>query len=345
MVVGGKGGAGSFEDLTKQYWDTWNAASNGFQTGSGADAFSLPEGIQQWARLMSVDAPADLAAVLQRFGEQGGNWYSQMHQVAERFAGKDTSAAEVASAWREAISGREDEMLRWLLEAGKAGVAFTGNPALLEMLKAFGSSQGQSPSWLEMPMFGPAREHQTRWQALLKAQRDHQQQVESYLQQLRGVLEDAFTLFETRLAEHESSDNQLGSARALFDLWIEVAEEAYAKVALSDHFQQVYGELANAHMRLRAAAQAEVEQACQAVGLPTRAEMDTAHRKIAELERMLRKLMRAHEQASSVPPPEARNASSAKKRAPVKKTSSATGNKPASAATPPRPRKPRAPSP
>jgi len=76
----------------------------------------------------------------------------------------------------------------------------------------------------------------------------------------------------------------------MFDLWIEVAEEAYAKVAMSEPFQQVYAALGNAQMRLRAGLQREVEQMSERIGLPTRSEMDAAHRRIAELERSLRRL-------------------------------------------------------
>jgi len=97
-------------------------------------------------------------------------------------------------------------------------------------------------------------------------------------------------LFEQRLAEHEQPGSQLTSARAMFDLWIEVAEEAYAKVAMSEPFQQVYASLGNAQMRLRAGLQREVEQMSERIGLPTRSEMDAAHRRIAELERSLRRL-------------------------------------------------------
>ncbi|MNC52985.1 Poly(R)-hydroxyalkanoic acid synthase subunit [compost metagenome] len=76
----------------------------------------------------------------------------------------------------------------------------------------------------------------------------------------------------------------------MFDLWIEVAEEAYAKVAMSEPFQQVYASLGNAQMRLRAGLQREVEQMSERIGLPTRSEMDAAHRRIAELERSLRRV-------------------------------------------------------
>src|SRR5690606_10541072 len=52
----------------------------------------------------------------------------------------------------------------------------------------------------------------------------------------------------------------------------------------------VYGALVNAQMRLRSGIQKEVELACTQLGMPTRSEMDAAHRKVAELERALRRL-------------------------------------------------------
>ncbi len=150
--------------------------------------------------------------------------------------------------------------------------------------------QLQAGPWLQSPAFGPGREHQARWQALLRAQEEYQQHSRAYVDLIKRALDEAFALFEQRLAEHEQPGSQLTSARAMFDLWIEVAEEAYAKVAMSEPFQQVYASLGNAQMRLRAGLQREVEQMSERIGLPTRSEMDAAHRRIAELERSLRRL-------------------------------------------------------
>lgn len=83
------------------------------------------------------------------------------------------------------------------------------------------------------------------------------------------------------------------SARALFDLWIDAAEEAYAEAALSPDFRTAYGALVNAQMLVRAGVQREVELIGGLVGLPGRTEMDAAHRRLAEVERELRRLRAA----------------------------------------------------
>ena len=92
------------------------------------------------------------------------------------------------------------------------------------------------------------------------------------------------------------------SARALFDLWIDAAEEAYAEIALSPECREVYGTLVDAQMRVRAGVQQQVEQAAAQLGMPTRTEVDAAHRKIAELERQMRRLRDAVAAASAGAP-------------------------------------------
>src|SRR5690606_22221281 len=102
--------------------------------------------------------------------------------------------------------------------------------------------------------------------------------------------QEAYAIFESRLAGHEEPGRQVQSARALFDVWIDAAEEAYARVALSSEFRDAYGRMVNAQMRLRGCVQRAVEDACAQVGMPTRSELDGAHRKLAQLEREVRKL-------------------------------------------------------
>src|SRR5690606_32979112 len=77
-------------------------------------------------------------------------------------------------------------------------------------------------------------------------------------------------------------------ARALFDLWVDAAEDAYAKIALSREFQEAYGKLVDAQMRVRRGVQRAVEQASAVFGMPTRTELAGAHRRIVALQRQLR---------------------------------------------------------
>ncbi len=280
-----------FEAGMRRYWEALSQTLQGQADGAGGD-FPWRESIATWTRLVSTDAPAEVQDLGARFQHQAGDWFSLMQQVAGRFAGRDSSAGEVADAWREAVKGQGEGMLRWMLGAARGGNALNDQPWMRDFARTVQAGFG-SDEWLQAPAFGPAREHQARWQALLKMQRDYQARADAYVETIRSVLDDAFKRFEAKLAEHELPGAQLTSARAMFDLWIDAAEEAYAKVALSEEFQRIYADLANAHMRLRAASQHELERACETMGLPTRTEMDAAHKRITELERQVRRLLAA----------------------------------------------------
>lgn len=284
-------GSSDFETLARQYFGAWGDALRHAST-PGAPAGDDPGSWQRlfdwWGQLLPEQGQGAPEDAVRRFREQAGSWYGTMQEVAARFAGRDASSADVAQAWREAVQGQGDGMLQWMLQGARGSThAGAAVPEFAAWLQQF---QLQAGPWLQSPAFGPGREHQARWQALLRAQEEYQQHSRAYVDQIKQALDEAFALFEQRLAEHEQPGSQLTSARAMFDLWIEVAEEAYAKVAMSEPFQQVYAALGNAQMRLRAGLQREVEQMSERIGLPTRSEMDAAHRRIAELERSLRRL-------------------------------------------------------
>lgn len=344
MSTAGSGhDAGDFEALARQYFSAWgDALRHAAAPGSGGPA--APGGWQQaidgWAQLMSSPGNRQSEDAVHRFREQAGGWYGTMQQVAAQFAGQDASSADIAQAWRNAVEGQGDGLLKWMLQ-GARGHTQPGGPDLLALLERLQQDLGP---WLQSPAFGPGREHQARWQALLRAQQEFQGHASDYVDQIKKALDDAFALFEQRLAEHEQPGNQLTSARAMFDLWIEAAEDAYAKVAMSEPFQKVYASLGNAQMRLRSAAQQEVERLCEAFGLPTRTEMDAAHRRITELERLVRRMA-----AKAGPEPTATDAptkaaktgkpNAAEPKAAKPKATKAVKPEPAKPATKPRARK------
>ena len=286
------GGQGAdLEALARQYWGAWGEA---LRAASGQPA--VPAGMQGWHDV--VDWWSKLAHggrteandLVERFNAQARNWFGQMQQVAAQHAGQDASAAQIADAWKKALGAAGEnpfpEIFRTMRGHGQQGLEQwieDASPYLDAMRR-------EGMSWLSLPAFGLNREHQERLQALARAHVDYQDKTSAYNALMMKAGQHAFELFEAKLAEREEPGRQLGSARALFDLWIDAAEEAYARIALSPEFRSAYGALVNAQMRLRSGVQHEVERACGLFGMPTRSEIDASHRKVAELERQLRRL-------------------------------------------------------
>ena len=287
----GSGNTGDFEAMARQYWSAWGQAMR--QGGLGAAPPAQPanqwqQAVDWWSQLMPGGRSQANDAVA-RFNQQASQWFGQMQQVAAQFAGQDSSAGEVSQAWRRAMGANGDNPFPDMFKAMR-GQGAHGLDEWLEQVKPYLEGfQQQGQRWQQMPAFGQYREHQERWQALQLAQQEYQQQTEVFNALMMKCAQRAFEVFEDKLIAHEEPGRQIASARALFDLWIDSAEQAYAGIALSAEFREVYGALTNAQMRLRAAIQLEVEHMTGLFGMPTRTEIDSAHRKIADLERALRR--------------------------------------------------------
>lgn len=313
MPGAGAGDAG-FDAISRQYWNAWGEAMRAAGGQGAPQASPFPGGTQGWHD--AIDWWSKLAhggreeanTAVERFNTQARQWFGQMQQVAARFAGQDANAADITREWKRALGAAGEnpfpEMFRAMRGHGQQGLDQWIEDAS-PYLEAW---RREGMSLLGLPAFGFAREHQERLQALARAQVEYQQKSSAYNALMLKATQRAYEVFEGKLAEREEPGRQLTSARALFDLWIDAAEEAYAEIALSPEFRGVYGELVNAQMRLRAGVQREVEQATAMFGMPTRTEIDGAHRRIAELERELRRLRDAGKAASKPPTPRAKPA-------------------------------------
>jgi class III poly(R)-hydroxyalkanoic acid synthase PhaE subunit len=302
------GGAGDFEGLSRQYWSAWGEAMR--QAGVSAGVIPPPrshwqQAVDWWSQLLP-GGPSPANGAVERFNQQARDWYGQMQQVAAQFAGQDSSPADITQAWRDAIgasalpgsgSNAFVDMFKRMRSPGASGME-----EWLEQVQPYLQGlQQQGQHWQHMPAFGQYREHQERWQALQLALQEYQRCNNDHNQLMARCMQQAFEVFEAKLASHEEPGRQIASARALFDLWIDAAEEAYAQAALSEEFRHATGALTNAQMRLRAAIQLEVEHMTGLLGMPTRTEIDSAHRKIADLERALRRAGAASRQPRPAP--------------------------------------------
>ena len=317
--------------------------------GFGAPSFAQPawpgampnmggwqDALTQWNRFAQAmgtqtqpDLNATLDATLGRFQQQAGDWYGRMQQLAGELGGQAASAGDIAQRWKELLEQNGEgawlEMFRSMQSPQMHGFD-QWHESVQPMLAGW---RNEARGWLGMPAFGVGREHQERLQKMMQAQLDYQDTLAAHNAMLSKSAQQAYGNFEKKLAEHESPGLEITSARALFDLWIDAAEDAFADMALSDGYREAYGAMVNAQMRLRQDVQREIEQATGQLGMPTRTEIEAAHRKIAELERIVRRMVRGE----SPQPPRAASETSPKRtsarKANAKPASGPTGKRPA----------------
>jgi class III poly(R)-hydroxyalkanoic acid synthase PhaE subunit len=279
--------AADFEQLARRYWSSWSQFAG--QPGAVPEVPGWKDGLAWWSQLAG-QGRGDVEAALERMNAQAGHWFGSMQQLAAGFAGREAGAADITRAWRDALGAGGGNPLSEMFKRMGGADARGVEDWMAQAAPFLAGLRGEAGALLNLPAFGLAREHQERLQQLAQAQLAYQERTNDYQGQLARAAKLAFERFEGKLAEHSEPGRQIESARALFDLWIDAAEEAWAEVALSPEYREVYGHFVNAQMRLRAGLQREIELAAGLFGLPTRSEINASHRKLAALERELRAL-------------------------------------------------------
>ncbi|HLZ99557.1 MAG TPA: poly(R)-hydroxyalkanoic acid synthase subunit PhaE [Steroidobacteraceae bacterium] len=152
---------------------------------------------------------------------------------------------------------------------------------------------GAPPPMQDLPAFGATREQQLRWQRCAETgwrAGDAQRRLQLLWS---DALRDAAIAFAARiepsyLRAAKATAPDMEALRALYDSWIDCAEEAYGRIAHSDSFSSALADFINASSAFRKESQAGVELWAKAFDLPTRSEVNTLMRRVNSLEERLR---------------------------------------------------------
>lgn len=136
--------------------------------------------------------------------------------------------------------------------------------------------------------FGHTREQQLQQQALAAAMVEYLDTSARYQALIQRANADGVARMQERLASRAGEGQPVESLKALYDLWVDAAEDAYADAALSDEFREVFGAMSNAQTRLRQLQQQQTEQWCRELGMPTRGEVASLGQRLQEVRRELR---------------------------------------------------------
>jgi hypothetical protein len=235
---------------------------------------------RQWQAFAALLSSANPAPQARSFGD-GGFGFAPFVDAAERFTvaartlleGAGNAAAGAADEPARTFSNflREqfaDFQMPWSAGPGGAGV----HAAPME----------------QSPAFGPSREHQQRWQRTAEAWR-RIDEARRRLQRLwSDALSEAATAFTARLGPAHAAALNPEAVRKLYDVWIECAEEAYARAAHGEAFCAALSEFVNASSQWRREVQASIEQSAKLLDLPTRSEINTLTRRLRSVEEQLR---------------------------------------------------------
>jgi class III poly(R)-hydroxyalkanoic acid synthase PhaE subunit len=146
------------------------------------------------------------------------------------------------------------------------------------------SAPGRSmPSAAEAPALGPSREQQERWQRVAAAWQ-RLQEAQRRLQRIwSDALSEAARAFVSRLGAVPTPLTP-EATHALYDAWVDCAEEAYARMAHGESFGTAIADSVKAASEWRDESAASIEPWAKWLDWPTRSEINSLAKRVRALE-------------------------------------------------------------
>jgi polyhydroxyalkanoate synthase subunit PhaE len=281
-----------WQAMQQQYWNAWTDATR--QATVQAPPANTPwhEGLEQWSRMFAGSGQQNETA--DRLMSSVKNYVALMQSMVAAASGKNVDDGPL-QAWTTALRdgfnmpGMDAALLNNPMAAVLKGISGQGAQGFEQLSQSFAPFLAQAKqegmSWLQAPAFGYAREHQEHYQKMLTAFAEYQEALKAHNALMLQSSQRSFAIFEDKLAERAEPGRQIDSMRGLYDLWVDAAEQAYAETALTDEFRKVYGDVVNAQTRVRSQVQQEVERIGTDLGMPTRTELNSVHKRLHEMRR------------------------------------------------------------
>ena len=239
-----------WQTLSRRYWNTWQDMTRE-AGGERRDAGATPwhEGFEQWARMFGHSGAQSETIERVLASAKGFTQFAQS-MIAAATASGAGSTPDWSEALRKGFSMPQgaanpfdNPMARALRE-----ISGQGTKSFEQMMAGLAphlDPMREAKSWLGVPAFGFLREHQEHYQKMAVDLIEYQEQTNRYNALIFAASRRGFELFASKIAAREEPGRQIDSLRALYDLWVDAAEEAYAEIALSPEFREVYGALVN----------------------------------------------------------------------------------------------------
>jgi class III poly(R)-hydroxyalkanoic acid synthase PhaE subunit len=296
-----------WQAMSRQYWSAWQDLSREAGMPGARDPASVPwhEGFEQWSRMFGANPTGSQSETVERVLASAKSFTAFAQSMIAAATGAGGATPNWSDAMRQGFNtpgGGAAAMFDNPVAHALREISGQGTKSFEQMMANFAPYLGQAgfgqgafdpareaKSWLGVPAFGFLREHQEHYQKMAVALIEYQEQNGRYNTLILKASKRGFELFESKLAAREEPGRQIDSLRALYDLWVDAAEEAYAEVALSQEFREVYGALVNAQMRMRSQFQQEIERIATDLGMPTRSELDSIGQRLQEVRREMRR--------------------------------------------------------
>lgn len=223
--------------------------------------------------------------------------------AASRDGGAEAMQAEAQRWWQGVaayLSPQAQLLAQQVAQFGPGFFAGTGD-ALFELFgaPAPGSEPPDPNRWANFAPIGYFREHLEHAQDLARALDEYRRVAGQMANLIAHIHADALEKLAANVQSLAAKGDVVSDTKRLYSLWIEAGEQAFVQQARGEVFGRLQGELVNAGMRVRLAQQTIAEQFLKSLDLPTRAELNSVHKRLKELRERVEQLEVARTRADT----------------------------------------------
>lgn len=280
----------SWTEAQQKYWANLIGMS-GSTDGSGVAGMpNWAEGMEKWWSMVTPQMPVQANELMSRVFDMGKVYTRLAEDAVAATSGSENK--DVLEGW---MASMEKGFKDWSAQSG-ADFSNLGTSShvvdgwqqvmdsmgmgAFKTMPAMDSMMPDSEVWQEhmQKMLGLSGLGGTIPQAsqakLTELTATYQKAMQDYMGAFSGQGVDSVQALRERMEQLSKDGASITSLRELYDMWVDVSEEVYQKFAMSDRYQEVYGEMVNAFVALKGGIDTVRETQLQALRILTATDLD-----------------------------------------------------------------------
>ena len=299
--------AAQWFNAQQQFVDAWSDMAKSGTPGNGSQSDLWAQSFDLWRNASGAQVQPDFQQAMDKCMDMGKGYFAMAEQVSKNMS----AGAEPAEAINQWMDQLKQSLQQFGSTPGFDGSAINGfmkqwfNPTsswqqmtagLAPMNQGAWQMPGMTPSFnlgemidplgtmLEAPGVGYFREPQAKQQKGLQLGLEYQQANQAFNQAFLRVATESIQAFQARILKVDA-DSAPKSLREIYDLWIDISEEHYAEFAMSEEYQELYGDMVNRLMVMKKHYSEIADDTLRAMNLPNTREVDTMQERLQQVRR------------------------------------------------------------
>lgn len=298
-------GAEQWQKLAEQSMQTWMENAEPTARRAAEQLLSSRQAMVNFLQ-MAAAAWEDIAKQM----ADGNEWRTVLDEYSKRIAAEmnagATQWATMAQNMAQAPQAWQPYLQPWsqLWQQTAAQWQQPGTTPSFGMMgdvvsRTFDVYQQTFGRFLDTPPLGYAREYEEKVRQLTKVMQEFAVANVEYQAVMSDAWVNGLTKLMESLVQRAQDGKPIRTIQELSDEWATIADPAFYEVFVGDKYVRAQGKLLTATMNYRVAQRQFVEIVAKQMDMPTRTEVDAAHKSIYEQRRELRAFKKALTEANA----------------------------------------------